>query len=39
LLLPETLALIRERFSIGLEDSIVETDHHYQSRETPGAPA
>ncbi len=35
LLQPETLALIRKRFSIALEDSIVETDFHYQSRETP----
>ena len=39
LLLPETLALTRKRFSIALEDSIVETDDHYQSREAPGPPA
>jgi hypothetical protein len=39
LLLPETLALIRKRFSIAAEDSVVETDYHYQRRETPGAPA
>ena len=37
LLLPETLDLIRKRFSIASENSIVETDQHYQSRETPGA--
>ena len=37
LLPPVALALIRERFSIASEDSIAETDHHYQSRETPDA--
>jgi hypothetical protein len=36
LTLSGTVAEIRKRFSISADQTIVETDFHYQSHETPG---
>jgi hypothetical protein len=36
LMLPETISQIQARFALSPDKTIVETDFHYQSPETPG---
>jgi hypothetical protein len=36
LMLPATIAKIQDRFALPPDETIVKTDFHYQSNETPG---